>query len=380
MKLEVISFFFPPNSTGAGTVTYNMFKYIPTDNYEVITISDSTSYKLGIYDSNYILNSKATKLPIYSISFKDRFLFFILSTIFGMHSFSKKKFNYVLVIYPYFTDLITGYILHKLTRRPLLIYMHDLFSETRKGARLFRFWEILETKILHSSKIIFVMNEKYISHYSKRGFNNIVLLPPSIDLSNNIYQTLREDDIPDDQELKIVFTGSAYGAHEDAIIKFIESAQNLDNIKLVFATPMYWGLTKKLKQMLKEISVGFLSKEACIQLQNSADILFLPLAFHSVYEEEIICAFPCKLLEYLAVGKPILALVPKGCFVESFINKYEVGVTVDELSTEKILTAINILKDEKTRIKFGDNAKKTVEMFDSKTQSQKFISFLNNLS
>ncbi|MCX6648717.1 MAG: glycosyltransferase family 4 protein [Candidatus Bathyarchaeota archaeon] len=381
MKLAVISYFFPPCSTGAGTVNYNMFKYIAQTEYEVITVSDSTWFKLGTYDLNYVFNVNAHKLPVYSTSNLNRLIFTFLSLIIGLRLLMTKKVDNILVIYPYFCDLISGYLLHKITGKPLLIYMHDLFSETRKQAHLYKVWNKLEWRIMSSAKVIFVMNNKYISHYSSKGINNMVLLPPTIDLSEIYYFDLDKiNESEKTNDLKIVFTGSAYGANENAILKFLESTERLDSLKVVFATPSLLGQSEKLQSKLKKVSIGFLDKKQCINLQKSADVLLLPLAFNSVYPDEIRCAFPCKLLEYMAVGKPILALVPKGTFVEYFINKYKVGIAVTELNENRIIEAIELLRDVETNRKLGENAKNTVKLFDSKKQSQEFISLLNQIN
>ncbi|MCX6648710.1 MAG: hypothetical protein NTV61_04900 [Candidatus Bathyarchaeota archaeon] len=106
----------------------------------------------------------------------------------------------------------------------------------------------------------------------------MVLVPPTRDLSNKYYLKLEKiGEKPKTDELKIVFTGSAYSANENAIIKFLDTATQIKNLKLLFATPKDWETIEKLKSVLKEIGVGFLDKEKCINLQNSPDVLFLPL-------------------------------------------------------------------------------------------------------
>jgi glycosyltransferase involved in cell wall biosynthesis len=130
---------------------------------------------------------------------------------------------------------------------------------------------------------------------------------------------------------------------------------------------------------VREMNVGFLPKKECIALQKSADILFLPLSGDSIYPEEIEVAFPCKLLEYMAAGKPILALVPKGSFVESFVNKYKVGVVVNDLSVDKTVAAINLLKNVKLRDTLSQNALRTVKLFDSRRLCRQLFKIINEI-
>lgn len=106
---------------------------------------------------------------------------------------------------------------------------------------------------------------------------------------------------------------------------------------------------------------------------------FCPLSPESQYSEELNYCFPSKVLEYLASGKPILAVVPKRSFMEDFIKKHGVGIVVTEASPKKIFDAIEELKDENKRRVFSRNALKTVRLFDSRIRSQQLYSLLNDI-
>jgi len=73
-----------------------------------------------------------------------RFKFFLLAVLAGFSLNKNEKIDCIFAVYPYFTDLLAGYILHRLTGKPLVIYMHDLFSEIRKNARAYKVWLFLE--------------------------------------------------------------------------------------------------------------------------------------------------------------------------------------------------------------------------------------------
>jgi len=180
-------------------------------------------------------------------------------------------------------------------------------------------------------------------------------------------------------KLKIVFTGSVYTAHEDAVVALLEAAKMLEGIQVLFATPRNKGLTNHAEYLLKEVNIGFLPKKKCMELQRTADVLFLPLSANSPYPEEVEVAFPCKLLEYLAAGRPVLAVVPEGSFVESFIREHDVGIAVTGVSTEKITEAIEELKDEEKRKRYGRNALKVVKFFDAKKQSKHLLSIFESI-
>jgi len=379
MKFLIISHVFPPCTTGAGTVMYNMCKYLPKDIYAVITTRKDFYITRGIYDINYELDCNTARLPVRTRSTVDLFIFLVLTVFKGLEMNKRTGIRCILAIHPYFHGVMGGYVLHVLTKKPIVVYMHDLFSEQKQGGLLFRVWESIERKIFAGASLVLVMNEKYRQHYAARGIRNTAIFPPTIDLAYNGRISRKIDS--SDSLLKIVYTGSVYGPQEKAVLAFLKAAKNLSGVQVSFATPTGKGYIKDhIRDIIKDVSVGFLSKAECKELQESADILFLPLSYNSLYSKEADVAFPCKLLEYLAAGKPILAVVPKGSFVESFVKKYEVGIAVNELSVEKIVDAINELKNETKRARFAQNALRTINLFDNKVWAEKLILLLNDVA
>jgi glycosyltransferase involved in cell wall biosynthesis len=376
MKILIISFFFPPCSTGAATVMRNLFKYIPGGVLNVITAGDDLAVYFGISDENCRLNCRTVQLKAGSNRLFGHLRFLLLAIWEGLMSIFKTEYDCILAVYPIFSDLLAGYILHILTQKPFFIYMHDLFIETRRGAVTYRLLAFLERKVFSAASTIFVMNAKYTDHYRKKG----TLLPPSVDPLEVQLSLSPENPIDENRELTFVFTGSVYEAQEDAILTFLQACRKTKHVRVVFATPAKETyLSDRLRTLLREVNLGFLPRKQCWRLQNSADVLFLPLSFSSSYPEEIKCAFPCKLLEYLAAGKPILALVPKDSFVEAFVREHHVGIVVTELSTERIADAIEELKDSQKRKMYAANSLKAVRFFDGKKCSKDFLSILESL-
>jgi glycosyltransferase involved in cell wall biosynthesis len=253
--------------------------------------------------------------------------------------------------------------------------MQDPFSETRSGWK-HGIWKVLEEKIFLSASKILVTNEVFKNHYLKRGIRNVIVFPTPIDLDKS-RSAITSRTKPFQRYLKIVFTGSVYGPHETPVLAFLEAVKEIKNVRVVFAVPSKKGCLKDhLKDHLKNVNIGFLSKKKCLELQRSADVLFLPLSYEYRYS---FLSFPCKVLEYLAAGKPILALVPKKSFMEDLIKNHEVGIVVTEFSAEKIVDAIEELRDEEKRKKFSQNALQTARLFEAKIRSKQLCSLLNDL-
>jgi len=371
VRVLIISYCFPPYTLGAATLMYNLCKHLPKKSFMVIT-ANSEIATLGNYDPTYVLDCSNITLPIPARNnAKAGLSFLLLSILWGLLLNKMRSFNCLLSVYPREYDLYAAYVLHKLTRKPLILYMHDLFSEVKKNALLYRVYEFVERKIFSSASAIIVTNERFKNYYLKKGLSRVVVLPSCVDFneenrempSQYLYATKPK------QKLRIVFTGSVYEANEGAILCFLNALKKVKNIEVVFAT-------NSKKDYLKGVSIGFLPKKACHELQRSADVLLLPLSFNTSYPEEIECAFPTKALEYLVAGKPILAIVPEGTFSEEFVKRHKIGIVVTELSEQKIIQAIESFRDEKTREVFSENALKAISLYDAKVQARRLYSII----
>lgn len=374
MKVLIISYIFPPCSTAAGTVMYNLCKYLPKEYYYVITVDTELCVRKGTYDKEYLLNCSTVTLPVRGFGKCDRFKFFLLTVLEGLLLNKKERISCLFAVFPFFCDLMAAYVLHKLIRKPLVIHMHDLFSEKTRNAHLYRLWVFLERRIFSAASKILVTNEKFRDHYLKRGIRNVVVFPSPIDLSETNFNRVSQKMHTLQGKFKIVFTGSVNIFNEDAVLAFLETIKRVSNMDVIFATAAK-------KDYLKEVSIGFLSKKQCVKLQRNADVLFLPLSFKSQFAEEINSAFPCKVLEYLAAAKPILAVVPKESFMADFIKKHEVGIVVTEASPEKIRAAIEEFRDapKGKRQKFSHNAMEAVKLFDAKILSGRLCYLLDSV-
>ena len=117
-----------------------------------------------------------------------------------------------------------------------------------------------------------------------------------------------------------------------------------------------------------------------IKLQQSADILFLPLAFDSPIPEVIRSSAPAKLGEYLAAGRPILVHAPAGSFVTELIRNAEAGVVVDTPDLRELARALlSIAGDGVLRTRITRNALQLASEFHVETARKALLSVLNCL-
>jgi len=369
----IISYSFPPCTGGASTLMYNLCKYLPQKSFQVITTDSDLATRVGNYDAEYVLDCPTIRLPIRDYGLRAGIKFFFLSILKGLMLNKRGEFSCLLAVYPYEWDLYAAYILAKLTRKPLIVYMHDLFSETKKDARLYHIWCWVERRIFSSASAIIVTNERFRHYYLKRGVAKVIVLPSCVDLYKEDQNGISQNtSTRGGRKLRIVFTGMVYAANEDAILCFLNTAEKVKNIEIIFATT-------SRKDYLENVNIGFVPKRECYELQRNADVLFLPLSFNCSYPEEIECAFPTKALEYLVAGKPILAIVPRGTFTEEFVKKNQIGIVVAELSRQKIAAAIEGLRNRKTREVFSQNAFRAALLYDARIQANRLHTIIQNV-
>jgi hypothetical protein len=79
---------------------------------------------------------------------------------------------------------------------------------------------------------------------------------------------------------------------------------------------------------------------------------------------EIHGCFPSKITDYLAVGRPIFAVVPPGCFVDRFIRETGCGLVVNSLNPASIREAIEKLRDPQLREQMAAAGRRVTEQIE----------------
>jgi glycosyltransferase involved in cell wall biosynthesis len=94
-------------------------------------------------------------------------------------------------------------------------------------------------------------------------------------------------------------------------------------------------------------------------IQKEADVLFLPLAFHSPYPEIIRTSAPGKTGEYLAAGRPVLVHAPPDSFISWYFRHHDCGTVVDRNDPAEVEQALRrILSDAELRRRVSEHARR----------------------
>ena len=96
------------------------------------------------------------------------------------------------------------------------------------------------------------------------------------------------------------------------------------------------------------------------RIQSQADILFLPLSWHTKSPEIINTATPGKLTEYLIGGRPILIHAPKESYLVEYAKENDFALVVDEENVDQLANAIRrLLTDQELSNRLIRNAQAT---------------------
>ena len=106
------------------------------------------------------------------------------------------------------------------------------------------------------------------------------------------------------------------------------------------------------------------------QVQQDADLLFVPFAFDTPVWELAKTSAPGKLGDYLASGTPILGMAPPDSFVTWYLREHQAGLVVDKNDEAFLDDTLNkLLFDHGLRQMLSANARRQARQDFSPTKA-----------
>ena len=384
MKCAIISSVVPPSPSGQAVVLYQLLKEWKQDEYIFITSQTAKELKsvqcTEFSQANYFFVK--TTHPIFRYcSFREyEYLhthftndIWALVTIFKIvHILTRNKCTCILacsadVLLPY-----CSYIASRIVGIPFYFYAFDdqlnqwLHPSDREFARK------VHEKVIKGSQEIIVPNEFLKAEYFDRYGCEAIVIHNPVDLFQ--YQIRKQNFIKDfpANEISIVFTGAIYEAHYDSFFRLIQAIIQIE--KPILKLHLYSNHLSTLPSFFIHKNVVFhshLPHSQIPMIQQSADILFLPLTFGKEYERTVIrTASPGKLGEYLASKRPILVHAPQDSFIVWYFETYKCGRVVDNPDINKLRNGLlQLINDPELRNKYQESAyNRAIEDFELKKQ------------
>lgn len=399
-KTLLISSYAPPTMAGAPQVMYKLLHNLPPESYSILTSFyniDNTSSKLGdwlpcdyfFYDrptatklthqqetapgnqdthnqtwltklSATIVNSNlTTRLKV--TAKKNKWVKALLgdpatiTQIFlliksGKKLVRKQKFELLIGFSDYGPALIATYHIHKATKIPFIVYFFDIYKGNMLPILGKWLANIYEPQLCAKAEKIIVNNEGAKEFYRQRYGDTIA---EKIEIIYNAtdpapYLALQTPYQPK-SPYKILFTGNIYWAQLGSMRNLVKAIDGLSdlNIELHIYATQSWDYLRSVGLDRPYIKLSVAPATEMPKIQSQADILFLPLSWHTESPDIINTATPGKMTEYLISGRPILVHAPTSSHLAKYAKENDFAIVVDEENIEKLKTAIRTLVTDK---------------------------------
>jgi glycosyltransferase involved in cell wall biosynthesis len=413
-KILIVCSYSPP-SIGGPQVLYNLLKNFPPESYTVLTsyynIDDVSAlqgtwlYGTYIFYDNphkgkeariseaksgkHITSNRIQKLKLAMkrIRWIRTLAGFpvILSQIFAIVRTYKiavknPRTDIILGISDYGPAILGSYILHKITGKPLYLFMFDLYKNNFFPFPGGIIASLFEKRIFNAASRIFVTNDGTKNYYEKeygRAFGEKISVIYNSTFRDKVAGSPVASAALTSKSCNILFTGRVNWPQVGAIKNLILAVEDITDINAIFS--LYSPMPKEYLNSLgifesEKVKFSFAPPEEIMNIQNKADILFLPLSWNTKSQAIIDTATPGKMTDYLLAGKPILVHAPASSFLVKYAKENGFAAVVDEENIEKLKTAIRRLINEKEwREELVKNAERTFSSrHDADTNSKIF--------
>ncbi|MFH0912647.1 MAG: glycosyltransferase [Patescibacteria group bacterium] len=302
----------------------------------------------------------------------------------GCRIVKEKNIELIVGFSDYGPAMAATYYIHRSTKIPFYLYLFDLYKGNfyPLTGTLLANW--LEPRLIKSASKIIVTNEGtkefYRSRYGNKIVDKIIVLYNSTNPKPYLEpQTTFQPHLP----YTIVFVGNIYWPQIRSIKNLIRAIDDMPDfdIRLKIYTPQPKEYLKSVGIDSSKLELSVVPNSEMPRIQGQADILFLPLSWHTKGPDIINTATPGKLTEYMITGRPILIHAPASTFLVKYARDNHFAYIVDQEDIEELKTAIKrLLQDQPLIDHLAHNAKATFFKYHNadKNAATFHTLFLNN--
>lgn len=281
------------------------------------------------------------------------------------------------------SDLPAAYFASRLVGVPFFAWVFDDYTHREWQDPAARFWAArFEPYFMRGAAGVIAPNEVLADDLRNRHGVDVTVIHNSLDLS--AYNARHNSVGQNDGEVRIIYTGDVYEAHYDAFVNLVAAIRMIGrpDLKLHLYTSRSAAALAERGISGPVVVHPPLALAGVPQIQEQADLLFLPLAFKSPYPELVRTSATTKLGEYLAARRPIIVHAPPDSFVSWYFRRYECGVVVDRLDQELLAQAVGaVLGDAGLRLLLAERAwERACKDFSLEAAREQFIRLLEKPS
>lgn len=355
--LMIVQNFYPEIGSAANRLK-NIYVLLKQNGYEVTVLTMNPSYpNQNLYEDGQfwdeeeieqdVIRISSGKIKGYTSSVWFRLfhyletMFLFILTIFRL----KKKYDYVFISTPPIFPTVAGMIAKRKMKAKLITDVRDLWPESLLGVGVFTNKTILklafwyEKKLYHSSDQIIVNSPIFREYIKNKGVDehNIRFIPNSLTIEE--LNLAMNPPILSEGKIKVIYTGNI-GLAQD-ILKLLEVAERLQEYRHIEFVIIGYGFRKnEVEEMIEQKGltniklISAKNRKSTLKEISSAHIAYVSLVEESVFDKVL----PGKVIDYMCVGKPIVADVAG--FAADMIRDAGSGLIAENRSVEEIASHI----------------------------------------
>lgn len=371
----IISQYFPPDISGGGTRTFNYAKCLAQQNYDVTVItahphlhsSVPKEYKRKLIHREKKYGLKIVRVWIPSLlhtSVRNRIFLHFTFILYSLLPLFSVKPDVIVASEPNLFSIIPAFIYSKLRGGKVIRIVDDMWPEAIYdwGYAKSRLLKIILDKLAKFSYsypkyILPLTNEAkdYISNFYGESDKKIIVLEHGINMDVFTFQKKKRKN-----QFILMYSGAIAESYDFDII--INAAKKLKNENITFVVRGKGNLFSYLKKKKEELHLNNLVLDSNIvaienlsKVLGGADVFLVPM--HNT--PSINWSLPTKILEYQAIGRPVICC--SNGAPGNYVEKSKSGIKVRSGDQEKFIEAIMKLKSNPTLCTtLGENGRKFI--------------------
>jgi glycosyltransferase involved in cell wall biosynthesis len=256
--------------------------------------------------------------------------------------------------------LLANYAVHKFKPGSRLVYdSHEYFTEVPElinRPKTRAVWLGIESWIFPKLKSIYTVNQSIADIYSKKyGVPVKVVRNISRSWDQRAVLSKQELGIPESKQL-IILQGAGINIHRGAE-EAVEAMSSIDAILMIVGDgDVIPELKKRVTELNLTDKVLFFGKQPYDRMMLYTSYADIGLTLDHGNNQNYALSLPNKVFDYMHAGTAIVATPISA--VKELIEKYELGVVMDELTVEKLIHTIHELINDPVALKrYSENCK-----------------------
>lgn len=372
--------FYPEVGSGANRMT-RIAQYLTKHGMEVTVLTTDPNYpnrnlyenvekndeKLGIHRVIRI----ETKVTNYTKNMFKRLALYLEMTKKLMQAIKKleTEIDIILITSPPIFMAFAGWYAKKKMKKPLIVDIRDLWPDSLAGVRVFsNQWLLkiaykLEAFMYKIADALIINSEGFLTDVKKKVDNQkpIAFMPNSLCQEEFDFAQANQKEREPNQPWKVIYAGNLGLAQN--IHKLLELAMEYRGTKHIeFEIMGYGAKAQEIQNQIANLDLPFVKfisgatrDEAWRKIQEG-DIAYVTLVDHEVFNHVL----PGKIIDYMAMGKPILGDLSG--YGAEIIEAANCGFVPKERTVESLRKALNqMIEEENVRLMMAENGRKYAE-------------------